>query len=537
MPTPSTINQVHSLGVPSGIRINEWMSKPEIIYGEDFVELYNPEPLPVSLGGLRITNDPMSANRGVVMPALTFIRGGGFLVLEAVGAGAEGPSELPFKLEAGHEWLAIYGVNGVEIDRVHASCDAPDQSRGRRTDGAALFSNFDLPTPGLSNTSDLAGEDLVLQSLRITEIMYHPAEFPDSEYIELRNVGDTEISLAGVEFTRGVRFNFPDVVLGPGAYAVVVFDRNEFEMAYGDDVNVLGEWSGRLDNDDDRLRLEISELNAAVHDFTYRDWWYPSTDGEGFSLVIVDDSLEPDTWSDPGSWAAGVSGGGSPGISSGFFVFGGVNQEVILPAGATLDATVSYGPLSRDAVELRWSQLEGPAPVTFGNSDNEDTVVSASVAGRYTFVLEATSPDGAIQRGTVSIIFRDSYGAWAGRLFGGAGELTVQSNADPDGDGLSNLAEFGLGLNPMVRDSDTLEAPFLVPGGVLTMVYFRPYLSEAIRVVPEVSTDLLFWEAGPEVVSESVIWSTAEGEWIQAQDLFSFDGVTPRFMRLRVEAN
>ena len=537
MPTPSTINQVHSLGVPSGIRINEWMSKPEIIYGEDFVELYNPEPLPVSLGGLRITNDPMSANRGVVMPALTFIRGGGFLVLEAVGAGAEGPSELPFKLEAGHEWLAIYGVNGVEIDRVHASCDAPDQSRGRRTDGAALFSNFDLPTPGLSNTSDLAGEDLVLQSLRITEIMYHPAEFPDSEYIELRNVGDTEISLAGVEFTRGVRFNFPDVVLGPGAYAVVVSDRNEFEMAYGDDVNVLGEWSGRLDNDDDRLRLEISELNAAVHDFTYRDWWYPSTDGEGFSLVIVDDSLEPDTWSDPGSWAAGVSGGGSPGISSGFFVFGGVNQEVILPAGATLDATVSYGPLSRDAVELRWSQLEGPAPVTFGNSDNEDTVVSASVAGRYTFVLEATSPDGAIQRGTVSIIFRDSYGAWAGRLFGGAGELTVQSNADPDGDGLSNLAEFGLGLNPMVRDSDTLEAPFLVPGGVLTMVYFRPYLSEAIRVVPEVSTDLLFWEAGPEVVSESVIWSTPEGEWIQAQDLFSFDGVTPRFMRLRVEAN
>ena len=537
MPTPSAVNQVHSLGLPSGLRINEWLSKPELVYSEDFVELYNPDPLPVSLGGLRITNEPMSATHGAVMPALTFIKGGGFVVLEAVGAGAEGPSELPFKLEAGHEWLAIYGVNEVEIDRVHASCDAPDQSRGREDDGAALFSNFDLPTPGLSNTLDLTRENLILQSLRITEIMYHPEEFPDSEYIELRNVGDMEISLAGVEFTRGVRFSFPDVALGPGAYAVIVSDINEFEAAHGDGVNVLGEWSGRLDNDNDRLRLEIPELNAAVHDFTYRDWWYPSTDGEGFSLVIVDESLRSETWQDSGSWAAGVAGGGSPGISSGFFVFGGANQEVDLPAAATLDATVSYGSLSRDVVTLRWSQQDGPALATFGNSDNEDTVVSATVAGRYTFVLEATSVDGSSEAGVVSVIFRDSYGAWAERLFGDAGQLAAQSAADPDADGLSNLVEFGLGLDPGVWDRGALESPFLTPTGELALVYFRPYLSAATRVIPEVSSDLLFWEAGPESVSESVIWPTAEGEWVQAEDLFPYDGVTPRFIRLRVEAN
>ena len=537
MPTPSTVNQLHSLGSPSGLRINEWLSKPELVYGEDFVELYNPDPLPVSLGGLRITNEPMRSMDGAVMPALTFVKGGGFVVFEAVGSGAESPSELPFKLEAGHEWLAIYGVNQVEIDRVHASCDAPDQSRGRETDGAALYANFDLPTPGFSNTTDLSGESLVLQFLRITEIMYHPAEFPDSEYIELRNVGDLEISLAGVEFTRGVRFSFPDVVLGPGDYAVVVSDINEFEAAHGVGINVLGEWSGRLDNDEDRLRLEISDLNAAVHDFTYRDWWYPSTDGEGFSLIVVDDSLRPGTWQEQASWAAGVAGGGSPGISSGFFVFGGASQEVSLPAAATLDATVSYGSLSPDSVTLRWSQQEGPAPVTFGNSENEDTIVTAAVGGRYTFSLEATASDGSSQTGSVSVVFRDSYDTWAQRRFGDIGQMVAQREADPDADGFSNLLEFGLGLDPVLSDRDALASPFVEPTGELAMVYFRPYLSPATRIVAEVSSDLLFWQAGSDVVSESVIWQTVEGEWVQARDLFPYDGATSRFIRLRVEAD
>ena len=133
--------------------------------------------------------------------------------------------------------------------------------------------------------------------------------------------------------------------------------------------------------------------------------------------------------------------------------------------------------------------------------------------------------------------FRDSYGAWAERLFGDAGQLAAQSEADPDADGLSNLAEFGLGLDPGVWDRGALESPFLTPTGELALVYFRPYLSAATRVVPEVSSDLLFWEAGPESVSESVIWTDAEGEWVQAEDLYPYDGVTPRFIRLRVEAN
>ena len=75
------------------------------------------------------------------------------------------------------------------------------------------------------------------------------------------------------------------------------------------------------------------------------------------------------------------------------------------------------------------------------------------------------------------------------------------------------------------------------PTGELAMVYFRPYLSPATRIVAEVSSDLLFWQAGSDVVSESVIWQTVEGEWVQARDLFPYDGATSRFIRLRVEAD
>ena len=317
----------------------------------------------------------------------------------------------------------------------------------------------------------------------------------------------------------------------------MVSDLDEFEAVYGVGITVLGEWSGRLDNDEDRLRLEVSELNAAVHDFTYQDWWYPSTDGGGFSLVIVDDALQPGSWRERGSWAAGVAGGGSPGSGSGFFVFGGVDQEVNLPATATLDATVSYGALIRDAVTRRWVQQGGPAPVTFGNSDTEDTVVSAPVGGLYTLALVATSENGVSRTGRVSVVFRDSYETWAGRRFAEAGPESARRDSDPDGDGFINLVEFGLGLDPSVPDSAALLTPFLTPTGENAMVYFLPYLSDQYRIVPEVSSDLLLWQSGSGHVEESVIWTMPDGKWIQAQDLFPYDGTTSRFMRLRVESD
>ncbi len=537
-PTPGAVNVAQSLGSPSTLRINEWLSKPDLVFNEDFIELYNPDPRPVSLGGLAITDDPRNYPQRAVLPALSFIEAGGFAVMEAVGSNNARPgnsAELPFKLGADHGWIAIYGSNAVEIDRVHTLCESRDQSRGRVTDGAASYADFVLPTPGISNSTDTSAASAVLQSLRVTEIMYHPANGgSDAEFIELRNVGGAPIDLEGVSFTMGISFGFPAMTLGPGESVVVVANRAVFESIYGQGVNIAGVYSGKLDNDQDRVRLEVRSLNAAILDFTYLDAWYPETDGGGFSLLIVDETAAPSAWGRKENWTAGGVENGTPGADDGFFVFAGADQVVSLPAAATLNATVHYGSLDPQSVTLAWSLENGPAVAVFGSGANEDTTVSVATAGRYTFELIATPQVGPVMRGQVTVTFRDTFANWATTHFGSPLALAADKLADGDRDGYVNLIEFVLGLDPNLPDPAGLLKP-TVEEGVLALTYFRPYFDHgAIRVIPEVSSDLLLWQDGPGIVSETVLASMADGEFVRAVDLSPLSNFVSRFLRLRV---
>ena len=71
-------------------------------------------------------------------------------------------------------------------------------------------------------------------SLRITEIMYHPQDTnnpndPNEEYIELKNVGASSINLNLVRFTNGIDFVFGPKELSPGQYILVV--KNKWDEA------------------------------------------------------------------------------------------------------------------------------------------------------------------------------------------------------------------------------------------------------------------------------------------------------------------
>ncbi len=339
-----------------------------------------------------------------------------------------------------------------------------------------------------------------------------------------------------MSFTRGISFDFPDLTLQPGEYVVVVADRAVFEATYGAGIKVAGAWSGSLDNDRDHLRLEVADLNAGILDFRYEDYWYPATDGGGFSLVVVDDTAGPGTWGQGESWTAGSVAGGTPGTGDGFFVSAGSDQVVNLPAAATLDATILYGELDPRTVSLSWSLENGPAAVVFGSPENEDTTVSVPVAGRYTFELIATPQLGSAISAQVAVEFRDTYDHWAAVHFGSPLAPAAGRLADDDLDGFVNLLEFVLGLDPSLSDPRGLLQPTLAPGGSLSLTYFRSYVEEdSVRVITEVSSDLENWLAGPVHVSESVLSSSVDGEIIQAVDLFEPDRHTPRFMRLRVE--
>ena len=80
--------------------------------------------------------------------------------------------------------------------------------------------------------------------------------------------------------------------VAPGGSVLVVKNQAAFVSRYGDPGNIAGEFVGTtLSNNRDRLVLE-GPVKEIVHSFQYRDEWYPSTDGFGFSLVVADENQD-----------------------------------------------------------------------------------------------------------------------------------------------------------------------------------------------------------------------------------------------------
>jgi hypothetical protein len=166
-------------------------------------------------------------------------------------------------------------------------------------------------------------------SLAITEIMYNPGDttadeeaagFTDSnafEFIELQNTGNDTIDLAGVQLSDAVSFNFAGgrvTSLAPGERVLVVSDEEAFTVRYPNVAadTIAGEFSGRLKNSAEQVVL-TDAFGRTVLDFEYKDGWYNITDGQGFSLSILDAQAHPSTWTERSSWRPSSELGGSPG--------------------------------------------------------------------------------------------------------------------------------------------------------------------------------------------------------------------------------
>ena len=166
-------------------------------------------------------------------------------------------------------------------------------------------------------------------SIVVSEINYNPhgpteAELAvaptlssnDFDFLEVTNVHPTaDINLAGMRFVTGVEFEFPSVTLSPGESAVVVEDAAAFQVRYGNDVNVLGQWSGGLSNGGERLVL-LDGTSEVMLDFEFSDNspWSNRADGAGATLELVDINSTPveenGKWY---RWQGSVDFGGSPG--------------------------------------------------------------------------------------------------------------------------------------------------------------------------------------------------------------------------------
>ncbi len=166
----------------------------------------------------------------------------------------------------------------------------------------------------------------------LSEIMYHPQDPPpdspytddDFEFVELFNAQPAPVDLSGYHFADGIQYVFPEgTVIEPGARLVIVKNAAAFASRYGAAIVPVGSYDGNLDNDGERLALE-GALYEEIFICTYDDAWDVMTDGQGFSLVLVDPFDPLRQWSIAESWTRSDGLDGSPGeADSGIPVDGG----------------------------------------------------------------------------------------------------------------------------------------------------------------------------------------------------------------------
>ncbi|MEN6425583.1 MAG: lamin tail domain-containing protein [Phycisphaerales bacterium] len=263
-----------------------------------------------------------------------------FADLQLTGAMTAGTDETPVA-----SGLAYQGRRGkYEIDALWDSgqIDTPDgvnvlipasvvesrhtyRVRCRMKDTTGRWSHWSQP---IQFETGIALPAHILNDLRLTEIMYNPPEADtdkgelavenDSfEFIELRNIGSTTLDLTGVSFEDGIAFSFRGSrmeSLPSGGFVLVVQNEAAFASRYGEELagRVAGQYDGKLANNGETLHL-VDFWDGTIAEFGYSDDWFPSTDGDGFSLTLADPQRDPAAWGEPASWRPSATVGGSPG--------------------------------------------------------------------------------------------------------------------------------------------------------------------------------------------------------------------------------
>ncbi len=147
--------------VPPVLYINEFLASNDSCcadeYGEydDWIEIYNPGPDPVDIGGMYITDDLSDLTAWQIpttAPDSTTIQPNDFLVLWADKQPEQGILHVNIKLSSGGEQVGLVAPNGTTvIDSLTFGPQTTDVSYGRYPDGSDNWQTFANPTPGFPN--------------------------------------------------------------------------------------------------------------------------------------------------------------------------------------------------------------------------------------------------------------------------------------------------------------------------------------------------------------------------------------------------
>lgn len=171
--TPGAENENPEMPEEVVLHINEFVAlnntgiQDEMGSFEDWVEIWNPGPSEVEMGGLYLSDDLAQTTKwafpDTVLPA------GEFLVVWCDDDENDGPLHTNFKLGGSGEEIGLFGrlaAGNEAIDSYVFGQQTADVSEGRQSDGGNTWVFFEEPTPGASNGATaspaIPGADLVL---------------------------------------------------------------------------------------------------------------------------------------------------------------------------------------------------------------------------------------------------------------------------------------------------------------------------------------------------------------------------------------
>lgn len=147
------------LGPLESIVLNEFLPDPDVLYTEEWIELFNPSGEDIDLGGYILDDIVGGGTSPYTIPSETIILAGGFIVFNQSTTG--------IALNNDGDTLNLIQPDGTTIQdsKSYTSGDVDnDVSIGRDTDGGLVWVIQSTPTPGASNV----GSALLNLSIRST---------------------------------------------------------------------------------------------------------------------------------------------------------------------------------------------------------------------------------------------------------------------------------------------------------------------------------------------------------------------------------
>ena len=244
-----------------------------------------------------------------------------------------------------------------------------------------------------------------------------------------------------------------------------------------------------------------------------------------------------------------AAGADSPGLKVGYTAAGEwLRYTLTVPATARYNLRLRVangtGGTSANAITLRWKGAGVAGPLSVPSTGGWDTFIDLDVPGVELSagidLLQVDCAAGGFDLNWFELTPAGlpTYATWIAGCFPSGTAAQTDLAADPDGDGLANFLEYGLGRSPSVAESPPAPAlwtdPLATANQYLALTFKR---AKGAAVVAEISDDLVTWSsATAAIVPQGVAIPDAAGiyETVTFRSTATSAAKPRQFLRVRV---